>query len=279
MEPADLRDRVDDLTVDHFLEVLRHLLKYELADTLANECRWSCDVDPAVVLNPEAADEARAVRTGCMPDAHSFGNGQCRSAYVDIALLEESGHEKAGLLDVIIAEVVVAATLGWLGQAAELGYDGYHCAAGFGFNLGSAVDCGSVAVPFVKSSSDEVADVARTTDEGRRFWTIRAEFRGKTEYQRDDLIDPTKVVDQFGNTNLDLMQAGRAPIGPDGNPINLHHLMQSETSALAEVTQTMHQQYDAILHMPVASSAINRSAFDRYRAAYWEQRACDFGGC
>ncbi|MGO4569470.1 HNH/ENDO VII family nuclease [Rhizobium sp. 2YAF20] len=41
-----------------------------------------------------------------------------------------------------------------------------------------------------------------------------------------------------GKANLELMQAGRAPIGPDGNPINLHHMTQTQDGPIAELTQT-----------------------------------------
>jgi filamentous hemagglutinin len=73
---------------------------------------------------------------------------------------------------------------------------------------------------------------------------------------------------------------GRAPLGPDGFPINLHHMLQTNTSPLAEVTQTFHQQYSNILHINPSTmpSGIDRGAFDRYRASYWRARANDFEG-
>lgn len=67
------------------------------------------------------------------------------------------------------------------------------------------------------------------------------EFNGTKAYQRNDLIDPN-LIDARGRSNLQRMEKGLAPIGPDGNPINLHHLTQKNSSSIAEVTQTFHQK-------------------------------------
>ncbi|MFS2216378.1 HNH/ENDO VII family nuclease [Telluria sp. Tellsp104] len=48
-----------------------------------------------------------------------------------------------------------------------------------------------------------------------------------------------KVI--FG-TNIERMATGRASIGTDGKPIHLHHMLQSNDSAIAELTQTFHQK-------------------------------------
>jgi A nuclease of the HNH/ENDO VII superfamily with conserved LHH len=50
----------------------------------------------------------------------------------------------------------------------------------------------------------------------------RTTFGGNRVYQRDDLIN-RNFVDDLGRTNLERMQSGIAPIGPDGRSINLHH--------------------------------------------------------
>lgn len=73
----------------------------------------------------------------------------------------------------------------------------------------------------------------------RKFWSKDpVEFRGNKVFQRDDLIDLKLVDKETGLTNLQLMSKGRAPIGPDGMPINLHHMTQKHDGAIAEVTQT-----------------------------------------
>jgi RHS repeat-associated protein len=105
----------------------------------------------------------------------------------------------------------------------------------------------------------------------------RTTFDGNRVYQRDDYIDPNRV-DAQGRTNLERMQSGRAPIGPDGNPLQLHHLTQRQTGAIAEITQTLHQQYSRILHINPSSipSGIDRAAFGAWRQRYWMARAADF---
>jgi A nuclease of the HNH/ENDO VII superfamily with conserved LHH len=76
------------------------------------------------------------------------------------------------------------------------------------------------------------------------------------------------------------MQMGRAPIGPDGESLNLHHLLQTQDGPLAEMTQTFHQQNSSIIHINpnTIPSGINRPVFDAWRQQYWMNRAQGFGG-
>ncbi len=105
----------------------------------------------------------------------------------------------------------------------------------------------------------------------------RAEVNGSRVYQRSDLIDPG-AVDALGRSNLQRMESGLAPIGPDGKSINLHHMLQTNDGPLAEVTQTFHQQYSSTLHINpnTIPSGIDRSAFKSWRSSYWQTRAGDF---
>lgn len=109
-------------------------------------------------------------------------------------------------------------------------------------------------------------------------WTAK-DVKGRRVYQRNDLIDPTKTDDK-GRTNLQRMQAGLAPLGPDGKPVNLHHLTQIEPGPMAEVEQTFHQQNTKTLHMPGQYSFRNDEELDRsfeiYKRQYWRERAQDF---
>ncbi len=102
-----------------------------------------------------------------------------------------------------------------------------------------------------------------------KFWK-KADFNGTRVYQRKDLIDP-KLVDSRGRTNLERMQKGLAPVGPDGQSINLHHTIQSADSPLAEVTRTFHQQNSSIIHINpnTIPSGIDRNAFNAFRRDYW----------
>ena len=71
---------------------------------------------------------------------------------------------------------------------------------------------------------------------------------------------------------------GLAPVGNDGYPINLHHLTQTNTSGLAEVQATFHQKYTSTIHInpKTIPSGIDRAEFNKYRRAYWVNRANDF---
>ena len=110
------------------------------------------------------------------------------------------------------------------------------------------------------------------------YWTKEIEFNGNKVYQRNDLIDPNVVRMDGKGTNLEAMKRGLAPIGPDGKPINLHHLIQTEAGGISEVTQTFHQIYKKALHINPSSieSGINRGNFKVWREEYWRNRAKDF---
>ncbi len=129
----------------------------------------------------------------------------------------------------------------------------------------------------VKRNLDEAAPLppGRTPNQ---YWTKRIDFQGSRVHQRDDLIDPG-AVDPKGRTNVDRMERGLAPVGPDGKPLNLHHTTQRNDGALAEVAQTFHQQNARTLHINPSSvpSGIDRQAFEALRRDYWKARARDFG--
>ncbi|WP_430876190.1 HNH/ENDO VII family nuclease [Gilliamella sp. G0441] len=81
-----------------------------------------------------------------------------------------------------------------------------------------------------------------------------------------------------GKTNSQLMEQGRAPIGYDKKLINLHHMTQRQDGAIAEVTQSFHQQYGDRIHINPNTilSGINRNQFNKWRSNYWKNRANDF---
>ena len=74
------------------------------------------------------------------------------------------------------------------------------------------------------------------------------------------------------------MEAGLAPLGPDGKSMNLHHMTQTQDGAIAEVTSTFHSENSSIIHINDNSipSGIDREAFDKWRSDYWKSRANDF---
>lgn len=96
-------------------------------------------------------------------------------------------------------------------------------------------------------------------------------------YQRDDIINPN-MKDARGRTNLERMQKGLAPLGPDGKSINLHHTTQRNESSIAEVTQTFHIDNSSVIHINpnTIPSGINRSEFNKWRTDYWKNRVNDF---
>jgi hypothetical protein len=112
---------------------------------------------------------------------------------------------------------------------------------------------------------------------GKKYWIRSKDFGGNKVYQRDDLINP-RLLDARGRTNLQRMQKGIAPVGPDGRSVNLHHMLQSQNGPIAEMTETFHKGYHSIIHINPSSipSGINRLAFDRWRTSYWAGRALDF---
>jgi A nuclease of the HNH/ENDO VII superfamily with conserved LHH len=56
-------------------------------------------------------------------------------------------------------------------------------------------------------------------------------FNGVEVIQDSKLINPD-LVDKLGRTNLQRMEGGLAPIGPDGKSINLHHVDQTMTGSV-----------------------------------------------
>ncbi|MCS4308604.1 RHS repeat-associated protein [Rheinheimera pacifica] len=113
---------------------------------------------------------------------------------------------------------------------------------------------------------------------GRKFWANSKMFNGNKVFQRNDLINPKLTDSRTGLTNVELMRSGRAPIGPDGKPINLHHMTQRHEGAIAEVSQTFHQRNSNIIHInpSTTQSGINRADFNKWRSEYWKSRANDF---
>jgi len=98
-------------------------------------------------------------------------------------------------------------------------------------------------------------------------------INGKDALIRTDInYDQT---DLFGNTNLDRMKEGKAPLDSNNRPIELHHIGQKQDSPLAELTITEHRGAgnDNILHNKLKESEINREDFGKERTEYWKARA------
>ena len=81
------------------------------------------------------------------------------------------------------------------------------------------------------------------------FWDKNIIFEGVKVFQRDNLINP-KIVSSWKRkgvkitgTNKERMLEGLAPIGEDGLPLNLHHLIQSDKAGLVEINASFHQKH------------------------------------
>lgn len=119
----------------------------------------------------------------------------------------------------------------------------------------------------------------------RNFWSKDPiQFSGNKVYQRNDLFDPNlqtswreggKVIT---GSNAERMASGRAPIGVDGKSVNLHHMTQTQSGPIAEMTQSFHQTNSATIHINpnTIPSGIDRAAFDKWKVQYWQQRSADF---
>ena len=97
-------------------------------------------------------------------------------------------------------------------------------------------------------------------------------------YQQD--IDWDKV-DDLGRTNLQRTAKGRAPLGVDGQSLNLHHSNQDARGSLFELSDSTHRKYgntNALHPYKVDGTGqnphhpVDRDRFDKDRAKYWRER-------
>ena len=102
-------------------------------------------------------------------------------------------------------------------------------------------------------------------------------------YQRNDInfeyVDPLT-----GISNIERMQAGNAPLGNDGNPIQLHHILQKEKGSVVEIREITHHEYYKILHGLVCNGEsfrndpVLKKQFNNFRSTYWKWRAKEYLG-
>lgn len=91
--------------------------------------------------------------------------------------------------------------------------------------------------------------------------------------------DVREILDN-GGSNLDLMKAGYAPIGPDGKQFNIHHLYGEEPGPVAEIAATTHQKETKLLHHMIDESfrhdKTKRKSWRDFYKEYWKERAKGF---
>ena len=132
--------------------------------------------------------------------------------------------------------------------------------------------------------------LGKTEEEGAasaKHWGEPVTVNNRRVYRRNDLFDPNKT-DASGATNLQRMQRGQPPIGDDGRPIVLHHLIQQEPGPMAEVGGKFHSANTKTLHGLVGGKSSFRyspsgkmtqaeKTFKRWSYGYWRQRASEIG--
>ena len=97
-------------------------------------------------------------------------------------------------------------------------------------------------------------------------------------YQRKD-IDFSYYDRSSGLTNLQRMQKGRPPIGVDGRPLQLHHVLQREAGPMVEIREMTHEEYHRVLHglscagMSFRNNPDLNKQYNNFRIAYWKWRA------
>ncbi|MFD2655657.1 HNH/ENDO VII family nuclease [Gracilibacillus thailandensis] len=97
-------------------------------------------------------------------------------------------------------------------------------------------------------------------------------------YQRID-IDYERIDPKTGKTNYQLMKSGRPPVWSDGTKIELHHIIQREPGSMVELPNSMHKEYDRILHGLVENGGsfrndpVLKKQYENFRSKYWRWRA------
>ena len=77
-----------------------------------------------------------------------------------------------------------------------------------------------------------------------------------------------------------MITKGNAPIGKDGLPINLHHILGKEPGPMLEIQESIHQKYTRKLHWFISESfrrdhELNKS-YNRFKKTHWKQRAIEY---
>lgn len=148
---------------------------------------------------------------------------------------------------------------------------------GFGHTYGSSAQNGSA------HNSEEV-------NVGKSGLFSRIEYEGsvvvdgevhdvsRRVYQRND-IDFGYVDAGTHLTNIQRMQKGLPPIGNDGKPVQLHHILQKESGPMAEVREITHTEYHTILHGLISkgnsfrNNPVLEKQYKNFRRKYWKWRA------
>ena len=75
------------------------------------------------------------------------------------------------------------------------------------------------------------------------------------------------------------MRSGNAPIGNDGKPAQLDHVLQKESGPMVEIRETTHEEYNCILHglgirgASFRNDPVLERQYNNFRRQYWIWRA------
>ncbi|CAK00854.1 filamentous hemagglutinin [Bartonella tribocorum] len=151
----------------------------------------------------------------------------------------------------------------------------------------------------IAQSLEKMSDEAIATQylgQERKFWSkpieVGFEITNKGEkitqinkvYKSEKVFDPNRISEWTVNnkkvtgTNIERMKTGRALIGFDNKPVELHHMLQIHDGPLAEVTNAFHNKHHSAIHINpnTMGSGIDRDAFALWRQKYWKERAKDY---
>ena len=148
-------------------------------------------------------------------------------------------------------------------------------------------DVGDVGKAIIKDSNEGI-HWAFSSDkyspiEYKGTVTVGGEVRdvSRRVYQRND-IDFYYYDAKSKKTNLQRMLNGQPPIGSDGKPVELHHVIQKEVGTLVEIEYTTHDLYSKQLHGLIGwgesfrkDNTLKRQ-YDYFRRQYWIWRAKEF---
>lgn len=105
-------------------------------------------------------------------------------------------------------------------------------------------------------------------------------FENIKVYKNNDLFDKDQTTSwktkgkTINGKNSQRMATGRAAIGIDNKPINLHHIYQTQNGPIIELLQSFHQANYSALHKNTgqSKSLIDRGTFASWRRRYWQNR-------
>lgn len=99
-----------------------------------------------------------------------------------------------------------------------------------------------------------------------KFGTM--EYRGNIFYCNNGAFE-------VNSENMARMERGKAPLGHDGQSVELHHIEQTNKGGIMEVEASQHRKGHKVLHINSGDmpSGIDRSGFNVLKAAYWKRRA------